>query len=256
MIFSLKKTWRKIKSQLNHSINSSHELKQKDFMRDATQYDKTLIKLVMSFNNAASAIRKTQNVTQHELISVDFETTGLTTSDQIISMGFCPINQLTISLKSCRHFLVNAQSSPSDKSITIHGITHDDLDNGVSTTLALKDFLTLCQGKIIVAHFHKIERQFIQSLTYQLTGNYLNLNILDTFQIAKNSMQRRQQAITPNSLRLFNLRKSYHLPFYKAHNALEDAISTAELLLAQISSMDSEVSSVSLKDLDLIQVNR
>ena len=38
--------------------------------------------------------------------------------------------------------------------------------------------------------------------------------------------------IAPGDLRLFNLRERYHLPNYKAHNALSDAISTAELFLA------------------------
>ncbi|MDH5396136.1 MAG: hypothetical protein OEW97_07655, partial [Gammaproteobacteria bacterium] len=33
-------------------------------------------------------------------------------------------------------------------------------------------------------------------------------------------------------LRLFNLRKKLNMPVYKAHNALLDAIATAELFLA------------------------
>jgi len=39
-------------------------------------------------------------------------------------------------------------------------------------------------------------------------------------------------------LRLSNLRASYHLPRYTAHNALIDACATAELLLAIAGRMD------------------
>ena len=46
------------------------------------------------------------------------------------------------------------------------------------------------------------------------------------------SLQREQVTLEKNSLRLFNLRERYKLPAYKAHNALSDALSTAELFLA------------------------
>ena len=38
-------------------------------------------------------------------------------------------------------------------------------------------------------------------------------------------------------LRLFNLRPRYNLPRYKAHNALSDAIATAELFMALAAEM-------------------
>ncbi len=243
-------------SESSNNSNNPINLNRTPLKNPPNEHDENLRALVKSFNQAANTISRSQKITQMELIAVDFETTGLTPSDQIISMGFCPITQLTITLKNCKHFLVNANTSPSEKSITIHGITHDDISRGVSPEIALREFLLHCQGKVIVAHFHKIERQFIQSLAHELTGQHLKLNILDTFQIAKVSMERRQQAVTPNSLRLFNLRKAYHLPFYNAHNALEDAISTAELLLAQISATNLQASTISLKDLNLLKVER
>ena len=43
--------------------------------------------------------------------------------------------------------------------------------------------------------------------------------------------------IQPGNLRLFNLRPHFGLPQYKAHNALYDALATAELFLAMAAEM-------------------
>jgi len=45
-------------------------------------------------------------------------------------------------------------------------------------------------------------------------------------------MERSQQPIRGTDLRLFNLREAQQLPRYRAHNALSDALATAELFLA------------------------
>jgi len=46
---------------------------------------------------------------------------------------------------------------------------------------------------------------------------------------------------------LFNLRRTYNMPAYKAHNALMDAIATAELFLAMVSKIASN-KNASLRD--------
>jgi DNA polymerase-3 subunit epsilon len=56
--------------------------------------------------------------------------------------------------------------------------------------------------------------------------------IIDTLEIAQRAFQRRNHTIQPGDLRLFNLRPRYNLPQYKAHNALSDALATAEVFLA------------------------
>ncbi|MCW9018026.1 MAG: exonuclease domain-containing protein, partial [Kangiellaceae bacterium] len=134
-----------------------------------------------------------------------------------------------------------------------HGLTHDEIDRGLAPQAALTTFLEMCNNAIVIAHFHKIERQYIQSLAQSVAGRNLRLKMLDTFIIAKNSMQRRHQAITPSSLRLFNLRQNYGLPFYKAHNALEDALSTAELFLAQMKATNLPLDELILKDFELLE---
>jgi len=205
------------------------------------------------FQKNARSINGNDIVKTTKFIAVDFETTGLTAKDQIISMGFCPISDGVIKLSKCEHIIINADRQPSKESVVIHGITHDQIELGISPASALLKFVERCDNSVIIAHYHKIERQFAQSLAKQIGDCHLDLNIIDTFQLAKSVMERRQQAITPSSLRLFNLRKAYHLPFYKAHNALEDAISTAELFLAQIAKTNTPTDKLTLHDLGLFK---
>ncbi len=56
--------------------------------------------------------------------------------------------------------------------------------------------------------------------------------IIDTLQLGQRLFELRNHTIQATDLRLFNLRPRYNLPRYRAHNALTDAMATAELLLA------------------------
>ncbi|TQV87298.1 exonuclease domain-containing protein [Aliikangiella coralliicola] len=191
------------------------------------------------------------------LIAVDFETTGLNeTYDEIISMGFCPIVDNKIRLADCLHIVIKPEQALSSENVAIHGLTDDQVNAGLSPELGLSKFLELTKGKVIVAHYHQIERTFIQNLAKKILGRPIPLSIIDTFEVAKTIKRQNQQPITSNSLRLFNLRNEIGLPHYKAHNALEDAISTAELLLAQQALLDLPNEKIFLKQLGLINYKK
>ena len=73
--------------------------------------------------------------------------------------------------------------------------------------------------------------------------------MIDTLMIEKNIREKANKPIVVNELRLFNLRNHYNLPRYHAHNALEDAIATAELFLAQINKHFSSPDKLKIKAL-------
>jgi len=58
---------------------------------------------------------------------------------------------------------------------------------------------------------------------------------VDTLQQEQALLQRRETPIKPGDLRLQACRDRYNLPPYPAHNALIDALATAELLVAHAS---------------------
>lgn len=193
------------------------------------------------------------------LIAVDFETTGLNPAkDEIISMGFCPIyidskNNGVIKLNKTQHFLVQTEKKLTSNNVIIHGITDETVEQGITPEAVFQHFMHLTENKVIIAHYHQIERHFIQKLAKKVTGKSISINFIDTFFIAKKQIKNKQRPIKTNALRLFNLRKNFGLPNYKAHNALEDAISTAELFLAQQASLNIPFDQIRLKQLGLFK---
>jgi len=71
--------------------------------------------------------------------------------------------------------------------------------------------------------------------------------IIDTLALAKRRLDKRDVAYDPSELRLANLRQKFELPEHHAHNALNDAIATAELFMAQMSKTNTD-GKVTLQD--------
>ena len=66
--------------------------------------------------------------------------------------------------------------------------------------------------------------------------------LLDTLKLARQWHDWRGKEHAQGDLRLSNLRQRFGLPGDNAHNAHSDAISTAELFLAQVEHMDNNAS--------------
>ena len=86
----------------------------------------------------------------------------------------------------------------------------------------------------MLVHFARIERQFLQQACLELYGLAPCFPMIDTLVVAKRQLDKRDVAYDPSELRLSNLRHQYKLPDHHGHDALNDAVATAELLLAQM----------------------
>lgn len=181
---------------------------------------------------------------------IDFETTGLDYhKDHIISLGFTEIKEGRIQLQKSQHHLVRTNRRLESENVSIHRITDDVVSTGISVKQMMNLLLLHMAGKVMVAHYKNIEQNFIQSISESMFGHQLPLQLVDTLEIERKSLQKLHKPMIPKQLRLFNLREQYHLPRYNAHNAMEDAIATAELLLAQISHRQRQGYQLKLKDI-------
>lgn len=170
-----------------------------------------------------------------EIVSLDIETTGLDpTKDKIVSIGLVPIKSLGIKLDSCWHQIIRNTKSIPEKSIAIHQITDDQAEQGLSIEQAMPLLLERLSGKIMLVHNAKIEQSFINTVCQKLYASHFIIPIIDTQVIAQRRLERHNICYDNTELRLFNLRRAYNMPAYKAHNALMDAIATAELFLAML----------------------
>jgi DNA polymerase-3 subunit epsilon len=173
-------------------------------------------------------------IDQCKILSVDFETTGLNAQqDKLLSVGFVELANNQISLASCYHQVIKTQGELTASNVVIHQITDDIKDQGESLAYVVKKLLAALAGKVMLVHFSRIEKQFLTQACLELYGLAPVFPIIDTLVLIKNRFDKHHTPYDPSSLRLSNLRDYYQLPQHFAHNALSDAIATAELLLAE-----------------------
>ena len=178
-------------------------------------------------------------VDQIPILAVDFETTGLDAiQDKLLSVGCVELNQRQIKVGTSYHQIIQTQGSLKADNVTIHQITDDQKDQGKPLAEVVAELLKMLAGKVMLVHFARIERQFLQQACIELYGMAPVFPMIDTLVIAN----KRDVAYDPSELRLPALRAKYQLPNHYAHNALNDAIATAELLLAQISERNEDLS--------------
>ena len=188
-------------------------------------------------------------ISELPILAVDFETTGLNAkTDKLLSIGFVALENEQIKLNSCYHQIIKTNTKLEASNVIIHQITDAQKEQGKALNLVVEQLLKALAGKVMLVHFARIERQFLQQACLELYGLVPDFPIIDTLAIAKRQLDKRDVAYDPSELRLANLRHKYQLPVHHGHNALNDAIATAELLLAQINSK-AAADQLLLKDL-------
>ena len=175
-------------------------------------------------------------VWEQDYLVLDFETTGLNArKDAILSMGYTEIHQGRVQMSRCIHQIIKLNIPLPPETVVIHQITDDRMRTGIHLHDALHELMERMSGKVLIAHFARIERSFLYAAMERVYGHKLPLQIVDTLALEKRRLERSQLPVRPNQLRLGNMRQQYNLPRYGAHNALQDAIATAELYLAELS---------------------
>lgn len=183
---------------------------------------------------AVASPRGSTPLTDLPLLAVDIETTGLDpATDRVLSMGWVPVNGRQIDLAGAGYYLINTDGAASvGNSATIHGLTDEQLAQGVAPEEALAALLTALQGRAMLVHFAPIERDFLSALSRKHFGSGLKVPIVDTLALERRHMEKMGTYPRGEDLRLPRVRERYNLPHYGAHNALNDSLACAELYLA------------------------
>ncbi len=176
-------------------------------------------------------------------LALDMETTGLNSqTDAIVSVGFIPLFFDRIVCRGARYWVVRPNQARPDLQTVIHGITHSRTNACPRFEVILPHLLEAMAGRIVVAHYSRIERGFLYQAVSDLTGDRLEFPAVDTMELESrkypvfrpNLFQRWMGRKNSPSLRLAYARERYNLPSYRPHHALTDALAAAELFLAQI----------------------
>ncbi|RLJ20960.1 DNA polymerase III subunit epsilon [bacterium endosymbiont of Escarpia laminata] len=206
------------------------------FLSKESQRKRALAKTgpgVMQDFLSAPQVAKNTRCSETGIVSLDLETTGLDPAKHsILSYGLVQIDNMTIRLGSTHHEIISVVEDIPEASAVIHQITDDKSAAGSPLEEVLPDLLRMLAGKVMLVHYASIEQNFIDTACRRLYGAPFVIPTIDTLILAQRRFERRNHTIQLGDLRLFNLRPHYNLPMYKAHNALSDAVATAELFLA------------------------
>lgn len=176
------------------------------------------------------------------LLALDIETTGLDPQrDAIVSIGLVPFSTRCIHLTRRRYWIVHPECALNSHSVTLHHITHADIDQAPHFRAILPELLDAMAGHLPVVHYRTIERSFLDRAVTDCLGEAFAFPTIDTMEIEAQryraglwSSWRNRPGGSRVSIRLHDSRVRYRLPHYQAHHALMDALATAELLQAQI----------------------
>lgn len=152
---------------------------------------------------------------------------------ELLSLGWVAIANGAIELASARHQLLASERGVGH-SATIHQITDRDLADAPVPATAMAALLQAAAGRVLVFHHARLDLAYLNRLSHRLYGAPLLLPVVDTLELERARQQRRGHPIPAAALTLQVCRARYGLPAHGAHNALLDALATAELLLAQI----------------------
>lgn len=203
-----------------------------------------------------------------DMLVLDMETTGLDVQqDSVLSLGMVPIRAGMVQLGQSQHLYLDACAQVRADTAVINHILPQTLQQGMSASQALMHLFTVLADQssalamadaecgvrgevqphgatrtepahagfpILVAHGAAIERQFLHQWVSTCFGLQAELPLLwlDTLALERSQVSNRHSA--RRDYRLSEIRRSYGLPAYLAHNALADAVATGELLLVQM----------------------
>jgi len=178
------------------------------------------------FNFADKSIDLDRKLSDLTYTVFDTETTGLEPSngDEIIQIGAARIVNNRLLHQEVFNQLVDPERPLKPESIPIHGITEDMVRGQPNIDVVLPAFHEFCEDTVLIAHNAAFDMRFLQ-LKEERTGIRFTQPVLDTLLLSA--------VVHPNqeSHKLDVILERLGVHIESRHNALEDALATAEVFL-------------------------
>lgn len=168
-----------------------------------------------------------------EFLAIDTETSALSPAEgELLSIGWVLIQGGRVITRSAEHHLITNRRGVGQSAV-IHQLRDCELVGGLGHDQMMQRLLEVAAGRLLLFHYAPLDLAFLNQVSRELYGAPLLLPYIDTLEIERQKMDRRGKTPQRGNLRLTGCRHRYHLPDYPAHNALVDALATAELFIAQ-----------------------
>lgn len=169
---------------------------------------------------------------------VDLELTGLNPRRrEIVSFGAVPIEDGRIRLGAAVSGSVRPDGPIDETAIRVHGLRATDLLAAPPADTALEPLVGMLAGVVMVAHFAEIERPLLRR-AFRRMGVRMRNPMVDTSVLGALWLCERD-GVVPRRLPLADLADALGLPSHRPHDALGDALTTAQVFLALATHLDA-----------------
>lgn len=176
-------------------------------------------------------------LSEYTFVVCDTELTGFDRKrDEIISIGAVLVRDLQIDLGATFHQYIRPRNIEHTQATLIHRITPQQLMEAPPLEEVLPAFVEFMGSSLMVGHYVALDMDFLNRAARKVLGGTLSNPGIDTMRMAQGYRRVlnghfQEEEDRSCSYALEDLAKEYHLPMFKPHDALEDAMQTAYLFL-------------------------
>lgn len=176
--------------------------------------------------------------------ALDFESTGMNPrEDEVIQIGLVPVNGDAVMLGGAWASWVRPTRAFAGSALTIHGLSFERLAGGPPVAAVRPELGTRLAGRVLVAHFAELERGFLRRWAMRPAGT------VDTLMLALALDKQDTQTARRDAYTLPALAARFGIEVYGEHDALADAMITAQLFVALATALEQAGRASSLRDL-------
>jgi DNA polymerase III subunit epsilon len=169
--------------------------------------------------------------------SLDLETGGLDPRrDAVLAVGMVAVRAGVITLRDAWQTLVRGAGAVSEASILAHQLVPGEVGAAPDLAHALVEVEARAREGALLVHNARIDVGFLRHAFQRCGRSWPRPKVVDTVDLLM-ALQKKERFIDPHAeqrppvLNLAAARRDLGLPEYQAHDALTDAIATAELFL-------------------------
>ncbi len=176
-------------------------------------------------------------LSEYDFVVFDTELTGLDRKkDEIVSIAGVRIRDLQIDLSTLFHQYVKPPNLDPTQATLIHRITPQQLKDAPTIDEVLPKFIEFAGNRLLIGHYVGLDMSFLNKACKKHLGGTLSNPGIDTMRMAQGYKRMllgyyHDMSATSNSYVLEDLSREFNLPRFEPHDALEDALQTAYLLL-------------------------
>jgi len=173
---------------------------------------------------------------QVEYCAVDVETTGLDLRrDTLISFGSVVVRAGRLVVDTCLSLDIRPAREISVRAMTVHGLRQQDLDAAPTLREVSDTIVRRLEGRVLLAHAAWVELAFLRE-PLRLSGRRWRPAVVDTAALL------RATGVVPSGTGyepdVESVAETLGLCVHTPHQALGDALTTAEVFLAMASRLD------------------